>query len=84
MGLNGVVDSPTNRLGFWGDLSLENGYAMRKYPMFSIAVWERVVRMVFDTKDPYPSQAVIESSVDLMGTTLRSSADGEWLQPLQF
>lgn len=51
--------------------------------MFSITVQERAVRMVFDTKDQYPSQVVAESNVSLMGLTVRSSADGEWLQPLR-
>lgn len=50
--------------------------------MFSIAVQERAVRMVFDTKDQYPSEVVAESNVILMGLSVRSSADGEWLQPL--
>lgn len=55
---------------------------MRKCPMFSSAVRERAVHMVFDTKDQYPSQVVAESNVSLMGLTVRSSVDGEWLQPL--
>jgi hypothetical protein len=51
--------------------------------MFSIAVQERAMRMVFDTKVQYPSQVVAESNVSLMGLTRRSSADGEWLLTLQ-
>jgi hypothetical protein len=45
--------------------------------LFSIAVQECAVRMVFDTKDQYPSQVVAESNVSLMGLTVCSSADGE-------
>ncbi len=43
---------------------------MRKSQKFSPAVIERAVRMVFDAKDPYPSQwAAIESISATIGCT---------------
>ena len=43
---------------------------MRKSPKFSPEVQERAVRMVFDTKDQYPSQwAAIESIASKIGCT---------------
>ena len=47
---------------------------MRKSPKFSPEVQERAVRMVFDVKDPYPSQwAAIESIAGKIGCTAYSA-----------
>ena len=48
---------------------------MRKSPQFSPEIQERAVRMVFDVKDPYPSQwAAIESIAGKIGCTVRDTA----------
>jgi len=47
---------------------------MRKSPQFAPKIQERAVRMVFDVKDPYPSQwAAIESIAGKIGCPVRDT-----------